>query len=99
MTIPFHEFNKISKNLLERLRGRLGEEDQRFADEYWGHGEWGLLMEVVLDSLTREQVALLPEEYDLAKRLVMHFQPPHQHHDFINNREEALAALNVMEDR
>src|SRR5262249_28724791 len=99
MTIPVNEFNETSKNLLEKLRGRLGDEDQQFADEYWGHGEWGLLMEVILDSLTREQIALSQQEYDLVKRLVMHFQPPHDHHDFINNREEALAALNVVEDR
>lgn len=94
--MTFDEFDEAAKELLDRLKGRLGREHEKFADEFWTHGEWDLLMESVLDALVGANTPISGEEYELVRRLVMHFQPPGKDIEFINNREQVLESLNVV---
>jgi hypothetical protein len=48
--------------------------------------------------LVDENIPILPVEYEITRRLVMHFEPD-KYIEFTNKREEVLASLNVVEER
>jgi hypothetical protein len=97
--LTYEEFDQKSRELLDRLAGRLDEQNLRFANEFWDHGEWDLLMEAVLDGLIEAHVPISPDEYQLVELLATQFERPDRDIEFINNPERFLASLKVVEEQ
>ncbi|SFP80601.1 hypothetical protein SAMN05421810_103472 [Amycolatopsis arida] len=95
--MDYDEFDQRSRELLDRLKGRLSEQRWNEADNYWGHGEWDLLTETVLESLIEDRVRISNPEYALISRMVKHFDPD-KFVPFTLKPEEYLGRLVVAND-
>jgi hypothetical protein len=86
-----------SKALLERLTDRLPQDIVKSYKSYSDAGEWIELINLLCASLVKRNIQITPAERNALKNLLCRFQVPIEGYDFINNRNETLASLNVVD--
>lgn len=86
-----------SRALLESLADRLPQERVERLRTLSDVGEWRELVHKLCASLVKQQVPISPRERDAVASVLTLFTTPRAGYDYINNRDETLAALHVVE--
>lgn len=95
--MDFVKLHKDSSGLLERLAGRFPEDQLRMCRDLSEAGEWPELVDLMCAVLVKWKIPVTPEERDALADLLAMFPIPTKDYEYIDNRDDVLAALAVSE--
>ncbi|GAA3860119.1 hypothetical protein GCM10022243_27560 [Saccharothrix violaceirubra] len=89
-------FHEEALPLVAGLAGRISDDDLDSLEGLGEAGEWGFFFDELSALLHRSRIGITPAERDVFVDLIGLFTLP-TGHDFINDRDEVVASLNVRE--
>jgi hypothetical protein len=90
-------FRESCARLLAGLTNRLPDEDIEEARMYYAAGEWPFVAQGLAYSLVHQQIPVTPAEMNSLGEILRFFEAPAPRFGYLTNRDEVLAALNVVE--
>ena len=90
-----------SQSIVDRLADRLPADHLPSLRDMLFAGEFDLLADLIGAMLSKRQIPITPDEYQAVRDLLYRFNSEHvmTHYQYIANRDEVLASLNVVDDQ
>lgn len=89
------KLSRNSRSLLEQLADRFPPDQLEICRDHATGGEWGELVDNMSAVLVKRNIPVTPAERDALAALLNMYPVPLEDYDYISNRDQTLAALNV----
>ncbi|MEY8040097.1 hypothetical protein AB8O55_11885 [Saccharopolyspora cebuensis] len=89
------KLSRDAQALLERLADRFPPDQLRMCRESGQGGEWNEMVDIMCAVLAKHEVPVTQDEWHALADLLALYPVPVEGYDYINKRDEILAALTV----